>query len=310
MADAEATGREGGRIGTRRRVLAAGVLLAATAGLVEWKTHPGAPASDADLTPGASSSGQTRTAGPLTLTFVANMGVLVGSGHTKVLIDALFAEAKPNRRVPAPEVLEGIMRGEAPFDGIDLVLVTHKDPDHFDAALTARHLEAHPEPILVVPADAVHAMREAASDWSRIESRIVPIDLEIGEQLERDVGGIPVTIMRTYHGTSRAPMNLMYLFEINGWLVFHEGDASGRPDDYRGFGLESVPVDLGVVQYSWPIGHFRRFFPEVFRLDHIALGHVSVRHEQEAPRTVDQVRQIYNDIFVLLPDMPPRVFQR
>ena len=105
-------------------------------------------------------------------------------------------------------------------------------------------------------------------------------------------------------------MNLMYLFEINGWRVFHEGDASGRPDDYRGFGLDSMPVDLGVVQYSWLVGPFRRFFPEVFRLDHIALGHISVRHEQEAPRAVDQVRQIYKDIFPLLPDMPPRVFPR
>ena len=51
------------------------------------------------------------------------------------------------------------MTGAAPFDGVDLVLVTHNHPDHFDARLAVRYLEDLPDPLLLAPADAVAEMR-------------------------------------------------------------------------------------------------------------------------------------------------------
>jgi L-ascorbate metabolism protein UlaG (beta-lactamase superfamily) len=108
---------------------------------------------------------QTATQKPLVLTYVANMGVLVSSGDSKVLIDGLFDKTHPSSRAPAPETIESIMKGEPPFEDVDLVLVTHNHPDHFDAALAVRYLETRPEPILVAPVDAVEAMRKAAHDW-------------------------------------------------------------------------------------------------------------------------------------------------
>lgn len=56
---------------------------------------------------------------PLVLTYAANSGVLVSSGETKVLIDALFDKPNPEHRAPAPEVLDKIMKAEAPFDGVE-----------------------------------------------------------------------------------------------------------------------------------------------------------------------------------------------
>ncbi|MDH4270448.1 MAG: MBL fold metallo-hydrolase [Candidatus Aminicenantes bacterium] len=247
------------------------------------------------------------------LTYVANMGVLVSSGDTKVLIDGLFDAANSHTRVPAPETFESIMRGEPPFDGVDLVLVTHKDRDHFSAALAVRYLETRPEPILVAPSDAVEAIRKIASNWPRIASRIIPIDLEVRESAKKEVAHIPLTIIRTTHGTTPWPMNHMYLIDFNGWRIFHEGDASGRPDDYRGLGLESAPVDLAVVQYYWPIHPhppYRGFLLKLLKPDHIALGHLNIREESVAEGKVDEIRRNYKDIFVLLPGMPARVFRK
>jgi L-ascorbate metabolism protein UlaG (beta-lactamase superfamily) len=255
--------------------------------------------------------GRTReAASPLTLTYVANMGVLVSSGDTKVLIDALFEKPNPDYRAPAPETLGKIMKGEAPFDGVDLVLVTHDHPDHFDAGLAVRFLEARSEPALVAPEDAVEAMRRAAADWPRIESRVVPIGLKVGEKRGLDVRGIPVTACRTMHSGDRdSPMNLMYLFELDGRRVWHEGDPNGRCEIFGAFGLNDARLDLAVVHYWYPLEpNCARFLQEDLKTGHIALGHLPIRLEGDAPGKIDLVRRFYGDIFLLLPGMPARTF--
>jgi L-ascorbate metabolism protein UlaG (beta-lactamase superfamily) len=258
-------------------------------------------------------SDQAAVREPLGLTYVANMGVLVSSGDAKVLIDSLFDEAKASLRVPPPATIESMLRGEPPYDGVDLVLVTHKDRDHFSPTLAVRYLEARPEPVLVAPSDAVEEMRKIASNWPAIASRIIPEGLGVRESVKKEVAHIPLTIIRTTHGTTPWPMNHMYLIEVNGWRVFHEGDASGRPDDYRGLGLESAPIDLAVVQYYWPIHPhppYRAFLLKFLKPDHIALGHLNIKEERVAEGKIDEIRGFYKDIFVLLPGMPAKVFRK
>ena len=251
------------------------------------------------------------TAGPFTLTYVANMGVLVSSGDTKVLVDALFDKPNPDYRAPTPETLDKIMKGEAPFDGLDLVLVTHDHPDHFDAALAVRFLEARSEPVLVAPQDAVEAMRRAAADWPRIEPRVVPVGLEVGEKRSLDVKGVPVTACRTLHSGDRdSPMNLMYLFEIDGRRVWHEGDPNGRCEIFEAFGLEDARLDLAVVHFWYPLEpNCARFLQEDLEAGHIAIGHLPIRLEGDAPGKIELVRQYYKDIILLLPGTPAKAFE-
>ncbi len=197
------------------------------------------------------------------------------------------------------------MRGEAPFDGIDLILVTHNHPDHFDPGLAARYLEARPEAVLLAPADAVEAMRRAAADWPKIGPRVVPVDLKVGDKESRTLKGIPVTAFRTLHsGDLDAPMNLMYVFEIGGRRVWHEGDTNGKPDVFQAFGLDKAPLDLAVVHFWFPLEpNCARFLQEVLKADHVALGHLPIRLESDAPGKIEMVRQYYKDLTLLLPGM-------
>jgi L-ascorbate metabolism protein UlaG (beta-lactamase superfamily) len=246
---------------------------------------------------------------PLRLTFIANAGVLVSSGDKKVLIDGLFDKPNPEYRAPSPDVLAKIMKGEAPYDGVDLVLVTHDHPDHFDARLVARYLETVPGPILLAPADAVAELRKAAADWAKIEPRVVSLDLKVGEKDERELEQIPITAFRTLHGKEESPMNVMFLFELAGWRIFHEGDSPGNVDEYRGFRLGSGPIDLALVHYWFPLEpRCASFLQEVLKPGHIALTHLPVRLEGDAPGKIDQVRRYYRDIFLLLPGMPEKIF--
>jgi L-ascorbate metabolism protein UlaG (beta-lactamase superfamily) len=249
---------------------------------------------------------------PLALTYIANEGVLVSSGETKVLIDALFDKPNPEYRAPSADVLEKIIKGAAPFDGIDLVLVTHNHPDHFNPSLAVRYLETVPGPVLLAPVDAVAEMRKAAADWNKIEPRVVSLDIKVGGKEKRILEKIPVIALRTLHsGGGESPMNLMYLFELEGWRVFHEGDSTGKPDDFQSFGLGDASVDLALVHYWFPLEpNCARFLQEVLKPGHIALMHLPIRLEGDAPGKIGQVRQFYQDIFLLLPGIPAKVFKR
>ena len=249
---------------------------------------------------------------PLELTYVANSGVLVGSGDVKVLIDALFDKPNPEYRAPAPEVLDKIMKGAPPFDGVDVVLVTHDHPDHFDAAVAVRYLETRPEPVLLAPTDAVEAMRQAAADWAKIGRRVGSLDLKVGELEKNDLKPLSVTAFRTLHSGDRdSPMNLMYFVELGGWRVFHEGDSTGKPEVLQKFGLANAPIDLALVHFWFPLDpDCARFLQEVLKPGHIALTHLPIRLESDAPGKIDLVRQYYKDIFLLLPGMAARTLAK
>jgi L-ascorbate metabolism protein UlaG (beta-lactamase superfamily) len=255
-----------------------------------------------------SQTGQIARPERLVLTYVANAGVLVASGDFKVLIDALFEKPDPEYRAPTSEMLGKIITGTAPFDGVDLVLVTHSHPDHFDARLAARYLERSPKVVVLAPSDAVSEMRKVAGNWPRIEPRVVSLDIKMGEKWKRDLKRIPVTALRTLHGAQASPMNVMYLFELGGWRIFHEGDSPGNVDDYRAFGLGGDPIDLALVHFWFPLDpDCARFLQEDLKPNHIALTHLPIRLEADAPVKIDVVRQYYKDIVILLPGMPAKI---
>ena len=58
------------------------------------------------------------------VTFLANEGVLLSAGETRVVIDGLFRPYKTYAVMPAAD-RERLETSQPPFDGIDLVLVSH-----------------------------------------------------------------------------------------------------------------------------------------------------------------------------------------
>jgi len=70
---------------------------------------------------------QGRTDG-VTITFLANEGVMLSAGGRKVLIDALFLKYGPEYAVPADSTLASLQRARIPFDSVDVILVTRQPP--------------------------------------------------------------------------------------------------------------------------------------------------------------------------------------
>lgn len=246
----------------------------------------------------------------LVLTHIANMGVMVTCGDTKILIDALFDDPNPDYRAPSREVMEKIMKSQAPFEGVVLALVTHNHTDHFAAGVAVRFLEASTGAVLVAPPDAIAEMQRAAgSGWAKIAPRAIPLNIKLNGKETRSLAGVSVTAFRTLHsGRREPPINFMYLIDVGGRRIFHEGDSTGDEAAYARSGLDSAPADLAIVHWftsepSWWSG----FLIRTLRARHIAMGHIAAVDEAEVRGQT--IPRKYKNAFYLLPGMPPRTIQ-
>ena len=246
---------------------------------------------------------------PRSLTYVANAGVLVTAGGTKILIDALFDRPNPAYHAPSPETVDRVVSGTAPFDGVTLALVTHNHPDHFDARVALRFLESRRNATLVAPADAVAALRTAATDWTRVEGRVIAIEGAAGDRAVRQVRGVTVTTFRTRHESSEVPPNVMYLVEADGLRLFHEGDWYSSVEELRRFGLDKTRIDLALVHFYYPIvPDLASFLKDEMRPAHVALMHLPIEGEDKWPARVASLGRTLGDVILLMPGMPTRVF--
>ncbi len=217
---------------------------------------------------------------PLRLTYIANEGVMVATGSHRILIDALFDAPNPVYAAPPPELFEKMIGGEAPFGDIDLCLVTHNHPDHFRASVVERFLLRNPRAVVIAPLDVVEVMRDSAEHWPDFEDRVMPIDLLVGERSTQLQVGIRVHAFRTLHSRAReSPMNVMYLVEMDDWLVFHEGDSNSDPDSFLGVAEEGRMIDLALVHYWFPFEDAGRQMLKILMPRHIGLIHLPIEQE-------------------------------
>jgi L-ascorbate metabolism protein UlaG (beta-lactamase superfamily) len=239
---------------------------------------------------------------PIEVTYIANEGVMVTTGSNKVLIDALFDNPNPNYRAPSENMLEGMQSGRSPFDNVVLALVTHNHPDHFSPSFAARFMENNPNTALIAANDAVIAMKEHIEDWGRVKDRVFPFALEPGEQAEKTVGQIAVTMFRTLHsGNLESPHNLMYILKMNGRTIFHEGDSAGKLAAFKDTGLDKEKIDLALVHFWFPLHpDGERIILEILKPDYVGLIHLPKRLESDSPSKIDMVKSKYKDIFLFV----------
>jgi len=184
---------------------------------------------------------------PLRITFIANEGFLFEEGPRKVLIDALWRYQEPTFGNPGPELLRRMQAGEQPFDGIQLLLVTHGDVDHFDAGLVAGFLQGNPQARLVAPAELVEEARKQPQ-MRGAESRAAGLRLALGETAERAAGGIRVRAIRLRHHPERETQTFAYLIHMGRRTILHMADSTFSDNADLIEKLTFPPVDAAFLE--------------------------------------------------------------
>ncbi len=187
----------------------------------------------------------------LSITYIANEGVLIESAGKRVIIDALFDKYYDDYLHPDEALLEKMISGEAPYDDVDLLLSTHIHRDHFAPTMTGRFLKAHPETKLISSAQLAKSVTDDYAEGKTIGKQLEGIVRDTRKH-EREVNGIKVTAFFIYHaGGSRTRNieNMGYLVEVNGKNILHLGDSDMNPDRFRELDLKSLGVDIAMVPY-------------------------------------------------------------
>ena len=138
------------------------------------------------------------------VTSILNAGVAANIGLSgeplKFLFDPLYDNHFGSLEQLDEALIDRIVAGEAPYDNVTAVFVSHAHGDHFSARHITRMLLAQPELQLVAPTQAVEQMR-SVEEWDpTLVTRITAISLENGEQAEAfEIEGARIEAFRSPH---------------------------------------------------------------------------------------------------------------
>ena len=161
--------------------------------------------------------------------YLGNEGVMVVHGDTKILFDAFYASSYGQYALVPEETSAAMLAGEAPYDGVDAIFVSHVHGDHFTAEPAIAYLRSQPGVHLYGTRQVVTAILETDIDaddplMARVhEVNIGPDDEAVSmvvDDLEIDVVAIP------HSGNRPSIQNYAWRVTLDDELtVMHLGDA-------------------------------------------------------------------------------------
>ena len=217
-------------------------------------------------------------ASELEITYLANAGFLLDDGERKVLIDALFGDGIDGYPTVPWETRERLEAAEAPFDGVDLVLVTHHHGDHFDAEAVARFLDASPRTQLISTPQVRERLLEVRPELERRGAGVLAVLPE--EHKVSHVASLDLLVFNLHHGRDRQPpvQNVGFLITMGGQRILHIGDTEVTRKDIAAAGHDfaSQGLTIGLLT-TWFLSydHWADVVRSDFRPSHIIGMHMS-----------------------------------
>lgn len=186
------------------------------------------------------------------VTYVGNSGFLLNIGDKKILIDALFKGFAGDYILPE-QVQEKLNNAQAPFDDVDLVLVTHAHGDHISADMVLQHMKNNPNAIFASTKQTVDALiaRDTLDDF---HERSIGFNPSKEKSDKKDIKGINIEAFYLPHGPDSRIINIGFLVSVNGITCFQTGDADFEQftfDEFRSLKLPEKKIDLAFIQHYY-----------------------------------------------------------
>ena len=188
---------------------------------------------------------------PVTLTFVAGSGYIVSQGNFKVAIDGLTSL----ETTAATQTL--MAAAQSPFD-VDLILVTHSDPDHFNASLIASNMVANPLTILIGPANVVRAVLAQAPTLD--PARLIVVHPGLSSPQTVEAAGLSIDV---FSFPLPGPENVGYRFGVGDLAFADPGDLNFDTIamDFARTGWTETPPDVLILPYFLFNAEYRAVIP-------------------------------------------------
>jgi L-ascorbate metabolism protein UlaG (beta-lactamase superfamily) len=276
-----------------------GTLVAGTAIAIAYLTTHlwwGAANSNPD-TPTEVAVAPLQQPGSLEITYIANEGVLISSGDKQVLIDGLHREYKPDYAfLPAAE-REKIETSKAPFDKIDLILVSHLHLDHFHPESVGLHLKHNPNATLISSQQVVDEVKKEFKDYQAIRARVMGATPLVRERVAMKVSGIDFEVLGLPHVNRQFQwiQNLGHIVNLGGKKLLHIGDADAAVENFEKFNLDEEGIDIAFVPLWFLLGDGQRVLREHIKPKRIIAVHIS---PDDAESEAKEIKQVFPDAVV------------
>ena len=187
----------------------------------------------------------------VTVTQLANEGVVISDGQTRVMIDGMVVDTYSIYGGLQPDAEAAYQSLSGPFGGVDLVLVSHRHHDHNQPSHACSFMQASTGSRLVTSPQVIGLMREKCRPFMTGSERVEQILPEEGTSEELSEGSAKVRIFPLSHGTRKYAtiQNYGHLVEMDGVTLVHIGDAAMDPADFEKAGLDSVQPDVAFIPF-------------------------------------------------------------
>ena len=187
----------------------------------------------------------------VTITQLANEGVILSDGQSRVMIDGMVVEPYSIYGGLPADAIPRFRAASGEFAGIELALVSHRHHDHNQPAAACTFLKASEDTSLRTSEQVIGLIREKCRSFVTTSPRIMTIDPQYDAPYRMTLGGVSVTIFPLSHGTRKYAkiQNYGHLVEIGGLRVLHIGDAAMDPTDFERAGLDQVELDVALIPF-------------------------------------------------------------
>jgi L-ascorbate metabolism protein UlaG (beta-lactamase superfamily) len=152
-----------------------------------------------------------------------------------------------------------------PFDGIDLIIITHDHFDHYAAGVINAYLNSNPDSIALSTERVIENLRVVAENDEIFLDRVIGKKVRSGESFRMILGGIGVELLNFPHGPG-APKNLGVILSIGGFRVLHTGDLDPDQtlDVLTQYKISEKEIDVALVPAFWmSISRYQPFLEEI-----------------------------------------------
>lgn len=284
----------------RRLWLVLGILVAVTSisiGVAAMYLLRGAPLSET-ATSAVDSTAQPKA--DVEITYIANEGVLISAAGKQVLIDGLHRNERSFSHYAflPPAQREKIETAQAPFDKIDLLLVSHRHYDHFHAEAVGQYLKHNPKAALVSSQQVVGDITQNFKEYEAIKARVMGVTPPLKERVDVKIAGIEFEMLGLGHGSGsfREIQNLGHVLKLGSRKFLHVGDVEFEPEIFEQFKLDQAGIDIAILPF-WLL--VEKNGQTIVR-EHIKPKHIIAVHLEtlKAAKITSQIKAAFPDATV------------
>jgi L-ascorbate metabolism protein UlaG (beta-lactamase superfamily) len=246
----------------------------------------------------------------MTITLLANAGILINTGSIRLLVDGLYSDTGHTFSAIPPEVESRLFEGE--LGQVQYLLFTHLHPDHFDMYKTIEFTDTNKVRGVLLPrVDSMDAeMKVLILALRDNKTHALPLALKRGEQ-RYVAAGIDTEIVA--FGTShigmqyRNVLNVCYLVKAGGKTLLITGDSDFDAADFVPV-LDSGSIDAAIVN---PLFMQVKQGAELMRrlsVDSVILCHIPFTGEDPnnlRGMALRQVKRYKDEAYNIMPLMEP-----